>query len=148
MGTQSDIGSAVYLYVGSSAPTFEKLTDITGSDAVITTDKTLEQYGETNYSRTNGSAQRDTWVAGDKFYAILVSADKKSYYVNPTGKTLAAKNIYEPPNSGTQVSVNNTSDHTYTAFAGGGGGEEVPEPTSGLLLLVGGALLGLRRKRA
>ena len=31
---------------------------------------------------------------------------------------------------------------------GGGGGGGVPEPTSGLLLLVGASLLGLRRKRA
>ena len=28
------------------------------------------------------------------------------------------------------------------------GGSDVPEPTSGLLLLVGGAMLALRRKRA
>ena len=36
-----------------------------------------------------------------------------------------------------------------TSYSGGsgGGGETVPEPTSGLLLLVGGALLGLRRKQ-
>ena len=31
--------------------------------------------------------------------------------------------------------------------SGGGGGEGVPEPTSGLLLLVGGAMLALRRKQ-
>ena len=29
----------------------------------------------------------------------------------------------------------------------GGGGETIPEPTSGLLLLVGGAMLALRRKQ-
>ena len=30
---------------------------------------------------------------------------------------------------------------------GGGGGGDIPEPTSGLLLLVGGAMLALRRKQ-
>ena len=35
---------------------------------------------------------------------------------------------------------------TKTAWATGGGGD-VPEPTSGLLLLVGGAMLALRRKQ-
>ena len=37
---------------------------------------------------------------------------------------------------------------TKTAQSGGGGGSgDVPEPTSGLLLLVGGAMLALRRKQ-
>jgi hypothetical protein len=34
-----------------------------------------------------------------------------------------------------------------TKTATGGGGETIPEPTSGLLLLVGGAMLALRRKQ-
>ena len=34
------------------------------------------------------------------------------------------------------------------SVTGGGGGGGTPEPTSGLLLLVGAAMLGLRRKRA
>lgn len=34
-----------------------------------------------------------------------------------------------------------------TIVAKGGGGGDIPEPTSGLLLLVGGAMLALRRKR-
>ena len=45
-----------------------------------------------------------------------------------------------------------TLDITDLAGAGwsaaGGGGGDIPEPTSGLLLLVGGAMLALRRKRA
>ena len=36
---------------------------------------------------------------------------------------------------------------TIVAKGGGGGGGDIPEPTSGLLLLVGGAMLALRRKR-
>ena len=35
-----------------------------------------------------------------------------------------------------------------TAYSGGSGGGDGPEPTSGLLLLVGAGILGLRRKRA
>ena len=37
---------------------------------------------------------------------------------------------------------------TKTAQSGGGGSSDVPEPTSGLLLVLGGAMLALRRRRA
>ena len=37
---------------------------------------------------------------------------------------------------------------TSTAWKGGSGGGGVPEPTSGLLLALGGAMLALRRRRA
>ena len=35
-----------------------------------------------------------------------------------------------------------------TPVGGGSGGSDVPEPTSGLLLALGGAMLALRRRRA
>ncbi len=40
-----------------------------------------------------------------------------------------------------------TKSGTVAANGGGGGGGDIPEPTSGLLLLVGGAMLALRRKQ-
>ena len=39
------------------------------------------------------------------------------------------------------------SSATWTALGGGSSGGDVPEPTSGLLLALGGAMLALRRKR-
>ena len=51
------------------------------------------------------------------------------------------------PGSFEAQSANFTGGGTIVA-AGGGGGGGVPEPTSGLLLLMGAAMLGLRRKRA
>ncbi len=36
---------------------------------------------------------------------------------------------------------------TQSGGGGGGGGTDIPEPTSGLLLVIGGAMLALRRRR-
>ena len=56
--------------------------------------------------------------------------------------------LYTPPSTspGTFSSAVATAGTKGTMSAGGGGGD-VPEPTSGLLLLVGGAMLALRRKQ-
>ena len=56
--------------------------------------------------------------------------------------------VYTPPASapGSLASNLATAGTSGTMSAAGGGGD-VPEPTSGLLLLVGGAMLALRRKQ-
>ena len=57
--------------------------------------------------------------------------------------------VYTPPQTspgyGTLASLSQSGT---VVAAGGGGGGGTPEPTSGLLLLVGAGILGLRRKRA
>ncbi len=55
---------------------------------------------------------------------------------------------YSPPATapGTFEAVSSNFTGSGTIVAGGGGGD-IPEPTSGLLLLVGGAMLALRRKQ-
>lgn len=58
---------------------------------------------------------------------------------------------YTPPDSSSGVFTANNASFTGSGTivaGGGGGGGGVPEPTSGLLLLMGAAMLGLRRKRA
>ena len=59
--------------------------------------------------------------------------------------------LYTPPSSAPGQSIADSSTFTQSgtivAGGGGGGGGDIPEPTSGLLLLVGGAMLALRRKQ-
>ena len=59
-----------------------------------------------------------------------------------TAATDVSGSFYEPPASGTAFTLNAAS------FANSGTIADVPEPTSGLLMLIGMAGLALRRKRA
>ena len=147
-GVAADTDSSIYLYVGSTAPSANAFADVDalkGDANVINTGVTV---GDVYNSRTkthsylaNGSAEYD-WSAGDKYYFVLVSSDEKNLYIDPTAATVAAGNIYNKgETAGTTLSTTTgASSHTYAAFA--------PEPTSGLLMLVGLGALALRRRRA
>ncbi len=81
-----------------------------------------------------------TGAAGDNF---------ATYYTSVSGTTATSPttNIQVNPDwddSGTWFG-DPSSGLGYTGTTGGGGG--IPEPTSGLLLLIGGSLLALRRKQ-
>ena len=108
---------------------------------------------------TIDGAQSDNWeftaeytAAGDVngYYAILTlnDAGDKAAYMDMgsiTGTTATSPMSYKVYNAG-------WTDESATLTSGGYsisvGGEVIPEPTSGLLLLVGMAGLALRRRRA
>ena len=154
VGAAADKDASIYLYLGDSAPTTFADLDAVKASSVNTgktvVESTNPRSGAKSYAGS-GSAER-AWTAGDKFYYVLVSADESTFYVDPTGVTVAAGRIYEKgANSpGTIATTTGSTTHTYAGFSGGGSGggtDPLPEPTSGLLLLVGGAVLALRRKQ-
>ena len=94
--------------------------------------------GVTDYSVGDTAYAAILYVSSDGNYAIgnLASytfASAQDGAVSDLSSKLGGDN-----GAGTALSWTSTS---------GGGGGDVPEPTSGLLLLVGGAMLALRRKQ-
>ena len=77
-------------------------------------------------------------ASGSANYAVVSGASTLT-------KTIAATTAQTSFASGSAASILNNADN-WKSFGTGGGGD-IPEPTSGLLLLVGGAMLALRRKQ-
>ena len=125
-----------------------------------------------NYSNIASFGHADTWggvddvgeaegivsgfSAGDTVSGYLVVFDSddistaEHFYTSATQSTTANASGIFVPASLTYDMSGSASASAWTATSGGGsgsGGETIPEPTSGLLLLVGGAMLALRRKQ-
>ena len=84
-----------------------------------------------------------TYSASDYIYSAVVftaTDGGKDYYM---GSKLAIQQV-----DALDGAVNFTSLKTLGSWTLRGGSSDIPEPTSALLLLVGGSMLALRRKRA
>ena len=79
----------------------------------------------------------DSKTGNYSVFVVAISEDGQNLAVANAAKTLNIRNVATPANA-TYVASNFT---TYTASS-------VPEPTSGLLLLLGVAGMALRRRRA
>ena len=140
-------GGTAYLLLGDPAASYATVDDVINAavdSAAITANGTSKLWTD---SQTWDTA---TGTAGTtaQFSYVLVDAGQTGYYVAATGLTgtyYDPDDNLTPPPAGMAKTVSTaiTAD-SMTSFSGGGG---VPEPTSGLLLLVGGAMLALRRKQ-
>ena len=92
----------------------------------------------------NKAFSSDVLVGGNSydFFFTVEDGSKtfKSTYVAAAAQATSTSNI----NFGNQA----TATQNASNWASSGGGEPVPEPTSGLLVLIGAAGLALKRKRA
>ena len=123
---------------------FQSTTESDWTDAV----SGLTSYTVNVGSGTRMGAQGTTAgiASGDNLVFVIVDgavAEGSKYWV-VNDYTIQAANVYEPPATGTRTTVNFATQGT----AGSGTFTAVPEPTSGLLMLLGMAGLALRRRRA
>ena len=110
-----------------------------GDDAIVATTFTPTTAGAVSKTFSD-----DSLVGGSTYKFFMVIEDGGKTFTS-TEKTVAAQ-----ATSTQNIAFGSMASATQNAsnWASSGGGEPVPEPTSGLLMLLGAAGLALRRKRA
>ncbi len=143
-------------YNGQTLYLLTELADSYASEAALASaavDSAKVTKSGPKYAVASRTAENDKITSASNFYlAVLDATDGKTlHYVDVTS---TMKNyVFNPPNPAPDTystAFSTVANSTTTKTIGGGssgGGEGVPEPTSGLLLLVGGAMLALRRKQ-
>ena len=138
-------GGTAYLILGA-AGTYASADDVIAAavdSATLTTSGSKMVTGAQQWDGGTGAVGSTA-----TFSIVLVDSAKSGYYVattSLTGTYYDPSDTLTPPPAGMTYTVSTAiTASSMTAFSGGGG---VPEPTSGLLLLVGGAMLALRRKQ-
>ena len=93
---------------------------------------------------TRGAVVNDKASGGDAFngYIVIFNADKSEYITQEVSMTTRANG-----DGGSDASTSKPTITSAAFDAADWKSVNVPEPTSGLLLLVGGAMLALRRKQ-
>ena len=95
-------------------------------------------------TETIASIWSDTYATGYTFYIELMNYDNGNWYtagtIDNNGSNYSYNDIKANIFSSSSMSMNLATPLT-------SGSAHIPEPTSGLLMLVGGALLALRRRR-
>jgi len=148
----SGSNTALYFYAENVAdPWGSKTTSSGEGDAVTYTVAASSGLSGTAYKTGNATiTPSTTYVKDDTAYAaVIITYDANNdgkigvgdYYMTGTGsyKLEAEANTTKALTMGSWTQI--------TASSGGGGDSGAPEPTSGLLLLVGAGILGLRRKQ-
>lgn len=139
-------GAFVMAFAGSDYADIVKLVTVDGSDT-LQSDLAGYALGTTATVKNNrGNATASGALENSPTTVFWMMFKDGSYdadsAVSWTAATDVSGSFYEPPASGTAFGLNAAS------FANSGTIAGVPEPTSGLLMLVGLAGLALRRRRA
>ena len=170
--TADDVGQTVYVMLGTEAvQQWESLTAVQG--ASLDNGK-VAKGGRVYYADGSFSSDKVTKDSAS-IYFVVVSADESTFAVTSVSEMTGS--VYDPTaqesSPGQNTSLSNSSITKSGIAWGTGGGDDpgpgpddppgpgpdnpptpvpvgdgdVPEPTSGILLMIGGAALALRRRR-
>ena len=139
----------IYALVGETLPTaINNVSDWLKTQTVVG-DKAVSYNTMSKKSTAQLEATNETITKDKTYYFVMVDAAGENF--KAIGTYAGTDIVYDTANQESQITMNTSpafAAASWTAVGGGsGGGEGVPEPTSGLLLLVGGAMLALRRKQ-
>lgn len=140
-GSSTEVGYTVYLYTAAVASEYNSFDALIADSFASATVESKKVGPKTTYKIADNSvADNDL---GTTLYYVLVSNSEATTY--SYGSSNISAFTYDPGNQETSpgslalTSANFSSSGTITS---------VPEPTSGLLILLGMAGLALRRRRA
>ena len=140
-------GAFVMAFAGSDYADIVKLVTVDGSDT-LQADLAAKSLGDSTFTNFRGAAKTPSSVTtadapSTMFFMIFSDGSYDGgKAVTWTAATDVSGSYYTPPATGTAFAL------TAANFTNSGTIASVPEPTSGILLLVGMAGLALRRKRA
>ena len=142
-GNAANVGNKVFL-VGALSDAWTSVADIAAASGAFGsegTSGTIEKHGRVYYANGTLASDSVTKTSGDVYVIIVSGDDAKSYTYNK----------FDWKGFAYEGSDSSPGRYNYAAndlISGGTTVEFVPEPTSGLLMLVGLAGLALRRRRA
>ena len=138
-------GYTAYAILGSTVVTTWDSADAVAAAAIPVGGSAAFSGTSRAFSANATAASDEITKSSANIYFVIVNADKTKFAVTAV-QDMAGK-VYDPANQESSSGAFSTAGKglSYSPFGGGSG--DVPEPTSGLLLLVGGAMLALRRKQ-
>ena len=146
-GTSADL-STYTAYLVQESDWTGKLADLENAVAQASW-ATSKDTGTARQYKTGSVESTTTLATGDKSFYIVLSDGSNYWASDAKTATVYEAGSTDPNNKAITIQLSGASAITTASlqsFSGGGSGG-VPEPTSGLLLLVGGAMLALRRKQ-
>ena len=148
--TVNEKNAHIYVVVGSTLPT--EISDFSTwlAGQTVVSDAAVSYNTMSKKSSASKESTNDTITKDKTYYFVMVDAAGENF--KAVGTYAGTDIVYDTANQESQITTATGDAFAATSWkafgGGGGGGEDVPEPTSGLLLALGGAMLALRRRRA